>query len=67
MKIDRYEVIKKLEKSFSKLRRGEQDRVKAALAAAGEDLRILCRLYGEGEVVGLLLVVGTHSHLHLYK
>ena len=90
MKIDRYEVTKKFEKTFNKLRSAEQERVKAALVAASEDLfnptlrvhelkgamagtvslnaggdlRILCRLYGQGETVALLLVVGTHSQLY---
>ena len=90
MKIDRYEVTKKFEKTFNKLRSGEQKRVTAAPVAAGEDLlnpmlrvhelkgamagtvslnaggdlRILCRLYGHGQSVALLLVVGTHSQLY---
>ena len=38
VKIDRYEVTKKFEKTFNKLHSAEQERVKAALAAASEDL-----------------------------
>ena len=38
MKIDRFEVTKTFEKSYRKLRKGEQERVKSTLAAASVDV-----------------------------